>query len=796
MESLRVMDAGVAPCSDGSMQLGDNLQENENMGDELLEDLDSYLEDINDRLTISRMVSDSVIRGMVNAVKEDADEKIAQKELEVAGLKDMLHLYHMDADKNQFLGSSSSCHESKIPSHCRMYCNFSDAFVENDNMRESLGSLRNAAKDEFKMLKKEIDRLRGVSSIRKISSGSELLGLGGILQDKVSERWTDVDIMLESLKATTDTVYNWMEDTLHLSKASLCARQLEQEFQADIEGMVIKNCIQSLQEEYEERLWDQNAQFCGKESVNWHEKIKEISSLRQELDAISKSLSVYEFGQLTSLGSLGSDEEWSDDKWADNFHRKVLSKQVSSSTLVWEGNGKHQGGNANIPENSDPAYLMHMERDKLITLMATMRRNHEHKVQEMTEANFSLKRELLKLVEKGPSLPLKKDKEFDMLKKKIPHFISKLDDVLVENQKLHAFNENAENLGSLKDRMESLLSENRQLKDSLSDKKKEVNRLSSQVSDAEDKMSQQLLIEAKLLHATEDGQIKDSIGEEVYKCVIRELLCQIKCGTEESDLQCNMMQEIFKLVFKEAVHISEPAGKNEIDDSDMESIIMQALGGIIFREVLKDAEEKVITENKLRVSLEVEALEKEEELRLVVLEMERLKQEIHSLVALVDGKEKLMPETTAALAKEKEQFELASQQQQILFSERSKKSNVLKGNLAQALEKIAQYKEGVCKLNQKLDAATQEKQKVLSLFKVKERKHQKQMESIVVLVEGLFKSVAGFENRVTENISNTSLRYLSLLTFYLYCIRATCDCRAYVDLELGMIIKIVESWLN
>ncbi|XP_059440041.1 WPP domain-associated protein-like isoform X1 [Corylus avellana] len=721
MESLRVMDAGIAPCSDGSMQLVDNLLENENMGDELLEDLDSYLEDINDRLTISRMVSDSVIRGMVNAVKEDADEKIAQKELEVAGLKDMLHLYHMDADKNEFLGSSSSCHESKITSHCRMYCNFSDVFVENDNMRKSLGSLRNAAKDQFKMLKKEIDRLRGVSSIRKISSGSELLGLGGILQDKVSERWTDVDIMLENLKATTDTVYKWMEDTLQLSKASHCRWQLEQEFQADIEGMVIKNCIRSLKEEFEERLWDQNARFCGNESVNWHEKIEEISSLRQELDAISKSLSVYEFGQLTSLGSLEIGDDWSNDKRADHFHRKVLSKQVSSS-LVWEENGKHEDANGNISENSDPAYLMHMERDQLITQMTTMRRNHEQKVQEMTELNFSLKRELLKLREKGSSLPLKKDKEFDMLKKKIPHFISKLDDFLVENQKLPAFNENAENLGSLKERMESLLSENRQLKDSLSDKKKEVNRLSSHVSDAEYKMSQQHLIEANLL----DGHIKDSISEEVYKCVLRELLCQIKCSTEESDLQCNMMQEIFKLVFKEAVHISEPAGKNEIEDSDMESIIMQALGGIIFREVLKDAEEKFsnlnmkyITENKLRVSLEAEALKKEEESRLVVLEMERLKQE-------------------------KEQFELAFKEQWILFSKRSKESNV--------------------KLNQKLDAVTQEKQKALSLFKVKEREHQKQMEAIANLVQGFLKSVAGFENRATENISNTSLRLERLIS--------------------------------
>lgn len=757
------MDAGAAACSDGSMQLGDNLQESEKLGDELLEDLDSYLEDINDRLTISRMVSDSVIRGMVNAVKEDADEKIAQKELEVAGLKDRLHLYHVDADKNESLGSCLSCHESKITSHYRMYYNFSEAFVENDSTRESLGSLR-AAKDQFEMLKKEIDHIRGPSSIRRISSGSELLGLGGILQDKACERWTDVDIMLESLKATIDTVYKRMEDMLQLSKASLCAWQLEQEFQDNIEGMVIKNCIRSLQEEFEERLWNQNARFCCNENVNWHEKIKEISSLRQELDAISKSLSVYEIGPLTSLGSLEIGEEWSDDERADHFHRKVLSSHVSSSTLVWEGNGKHEHSNANLPENSDPTCLMHMTRDELITEMTTIRRNHEQKVQEMTEENFRLKGELLRLQKRGSSLPLKKDKEFDMFKKKIPHFISKLDDILVENEKLHAFDGNAENLGSLKDRMESLLSENRQLRDSLSDKKKEVNRLSSQVYDAKDKMSQHHLIEANLLRAIED-HIKDSISEDVYKCVLRELLCQIKCITEESDLQCNIMQEIYEIFFKEAVHISEPASKYEMEDSDMESIIMQALGGIIFREVLKDAEEKV-------------KLHKEEALRLVVLEKEGLNQEIRSLVASVEEEKKLVQETTDALAKEKEQFLLASQELDNLRD----LTNMERNSFSEALREIAQYKRGICELNQKFELAmkdfkrvdeerrmlhadAQEKQKALSLFKAKEREHQKQMESIVVLVQGFFKSVAGFENRVTENISNISLRYLSLLTF-------------------------------
>ncbi|KAG2689448.1 hypothetical protein I3843_09G137700 [Carya illinoinensis] len=774
MENLRVTDASALSCGDGLVQLDNNFQESDKLEDKLLEGLDSYLQDINDRLTISRMVSDSVIKGVVSAVKQEADEKIAQKELEVAGLKGMLHLYHVDVDEKEFLGSPLTCekeflgspltcHKSKSSCHPRTYYKFSDNFVENDRLRESMGSLRNVAELQFKILKKEIDRMRGFSSIRRIGSGSEQLGLGGILRDKVSERWTDVDVILEALRATIDDVYIQVEDMFQLSKVSRCAWQQEREFQAEIEGMVIKNCIRSLQEELEERFWDQNARFCGNESVNWLEKIQEISSLRQELDDISKSLSGHEIGQLTSLMSLEIGEEYNYNKRSDHFQRKVLSNHGSSSTLIWEGNGKHEDTKNNTPESSDPAQLKLMPKDELVFEMTKMRRNHESKLQEMTEKNFFLKRELLRLRNGGSSLPLKKDKELDMLKTKIPHFISRLDGILLENEALHAFGENADNIGCLKDRLESLLSENRHLRDSLSDKKKEVTCLTSQVSDAENKMSYHHLIEAKLLCDVEDAHFKHSISEDVYKCALRELMCQIKWVTEESDLQCNTLQDIYKIFFNGAIHGTELSSEYEIEDSDMESIITQALCGIIYREALKDAEEKVsclntkyVNENKIRVSLEVEAQEKEAAIRLEVANKERLKQKIYSLAASLEEK----PE---------------------LLQERSEESNVMKGNLDKALEKIAQYKVKMCELNQKLELAmgklrgadeerrmlhdsNQEKEKALSLVKAKEKENQMQMESIIVLVHGLWKAVHGLECRVKENISNISLRLENLIS--------------------------------
>lgn len=113
LESIRVSDASVSSCGDESVQLSNSVKGSENLGDDLLEDLDSYLEDINDRLTISRMVSNSVIKGMVNAVAQEANEKIAMKNLEVAGLKEALHFCHVDADETDPFRSLINFHEAK-----------------------------------------------------------------------------------------------------------------------------------------------------------------------------------------------------------------------------------------------------------------------------------------------------------------------------------------------------------------------------------------------------------------------------------------------------------------------------------------------------------------------------------------------------------------------------------------------------------------------------------------------------------------------------------------------------------
>ena len=99
MESSAAMEGGD--------RIYDNGKEDASVSNhiDILKEMDSFLEDIDEGLIISRMVGDSVIKGMVNAVEDQAAEKIAQKELEVVGLKKILDEFRVGSDETKTLWS-------------------------------------------------------------------------------------------------------------------------------------------------------------------------------------------------------------------------------------------------------------------------------------------------------------------------------------------------------------------------------------------------------------------------------------------------------------------------------------------------------------------------------------------------------------------------------------------------------------------------------------------------------------------------------------------------------------------
>ncbi|KAG7026419.1 WPP domain-associated protein [Cucurbita argyrosperma subsp. argyrosperma] len=787
------MDANAPLEENGKMELSDSDKQDEDLGDDILEDLDSYLQDINDRLTISRMVSDSVIKGMVNAISQEAHEKITQKELEVSELKEIVHSYHLGSEKNEFLVSPPASWKPKISEHDRND-SISGAFFEHDEMRESMCSLKNSTEENFKKLRKEIDRIRGENSIRKINSGSELVGLGlsGILQEKASSRCIDVDKIVDDLQDNLDTYYKQVEDIVQLSKASLGQWQVEQEYLSDIEGMVIRNYICCVQEEFEEKLWDQKAKILSNERKISAEKIKEISCLRQELDIILKSLSPSEIGHLISYSSMDS----------DHSHRKL---HMTPSTLLWEGNGKHEMSKTNLPTNVDPARLKHLTRDELINHfnaeMTKMSRNHESQVHQITEENFTLKRELLK--EKEKSSLLKKDKEFDILRRKIPDIILKLDDIVMENEKIQSSDANDENLGTMRKRLESLISENHHLNDLLGEKIKEVKCLSFQVSSHAEQMSQHSLLHVKSLNTIEkitcemqDAQFEASICEDIVKCFLRETIDQIRYTTEESALRYDIMQGIYKTILQGASFLGELPSSSENEHLDEESVIMQGILGVVLQESLKEAEEKMsslnsryMEEMRIRLSLETKVFHCGEALGVAAFEKEKLEAELLSLRSSLKEKEQRVQEITFELEKEKEKVALACEEvdslkdqtnkQEILILKSQEESNTANLKLTEAMQKVELLEVETCESKQNLEQAMAELRKVVEerrmlaamvsehketmlLVEEKEKESKKQIESVIFVVQDLLKEVFDFEHRVVDYISRNNERLESL----------------------------------
>ncbi|KAJ8549302.1 hypothetical protein K7X08_033009 [Anisodus acutangulus] len=331
MGSSEVLENGVVINGNGIKSRGDDdlegmtngafekmingAKDNENLRDEILEDFDTYWEDVNGRLMVSRMVSDSVIKGIVSAVEQEAAERVVAKEMELANLKEYLQFHDGGLRKTESFGSPVS-QDERQSMNFRKHMTLSDVFMEHGKMGDFLDGLRNSAKDEFTKLKKSIDELRGSNSIRNMSSRSEMVGLEGILQEKESGSWVQLEKPLNNLKTMVDTIFKRMDDMLHLSKTSLGQWQEEHLTEVELEAMVMCSVIRTVQEDFEYELWDQYAKLCG----DRNEKLNDISSLRMELDAVLKSLSSSETGYMTSHGSHD----------ADVFTRKASSEHMTS----------------------------------------------------------------------------------------------------------------------------------------------------------------------------------------------------------------------------------------------------------------------------------------------------------------------------------------------------------------------------------------------------------------------------------------------------------------------------------
>jgi len=330
---------------------------------------------------------------------------------------------------------------------------------------------------------------------------------------------------------------------------------------------------------------------------------------------------------------------------------------------------------------------------------------------------------------------------------------------LMEDEK---FVSEGKNDAGLKRQLDSLLLENRQLKDSLSDAAEKMSQLSQAEAD-----HQELI--RKLETDVEDSRNEASIYEDVYGCFVTEFVGQIKCTKQETDLEHSMLREAYELLLEDLARKEARKSKEDFEDSCVKSVMMEECCSVIYKEAVKEAHKKI-------VELNLHVTEKEGTLRSEMVDKERLKEEIHRLGCLVKEKENLVQTAENNLATERKKIEVVSQQINDLQSQVERQETEIQDKIealsvvsARELEKVKGYETKISSLREELELAREslkemkdEKRKTeekLSETKAEKETLKKQLVSLdLVVPPQLIKGFDILEGLIAEKTQKTNSR--------------------------------------
>nr|CAD1841500.1 unnamed protein product [Ananas comosus var. bracteatus] len=742
-----------------SFKEGDNNTANDSAFYEkfILDDLESYWDELNDRLNVMRMVSDSVTKGMVNAVVEEAAEKIATKEAEIAVLNKTLLSCKSNADLDDRLGIISMIPKRSLMNagidrtESRSRQGFLDASAEEFTNTDHVATLRIAAEEQFQRLKENIADLRDSYSSEKIHAEVD-----------TNKRLVEIDERIDGLRLILSSGLEQISDAFGMIKVLIFEHQWEHEFRKEVTSTMIHDYIRGLHHEFEAKLYEQKG-LIETMNLRWHKKITEFTTLRKELDAISTSLIGSEMGMLFTHSSRESFEEVNVIKRNDG--EGIPSHQVENGNLEAV---KSVNSDDFVLDVADFLYLKHKPSEEImkffISEMTKLRRQHDVALQEKTEELFRLKREFHK--EKG-TVPFRKDKEFELVRRKVSEVVSKLDEIVFNSADFPVISKDCEEICRLKDRNESLFFENQHLRSLLSDKRKEVKHLSSQVSDAASKMSLHSSLEATLLKQVknlkgevEDLKVEGNVKDVVDRSILRGIFNDYSCFMEDIEIQNNIMQVTYSIllqgVFCEALSPRNPAMQKYFDE---------------------------------KASLKETLLEKEKALSLANEENQRMKQETTSLSVLINEKDQLALEARSSLIQQKEQYDIVCHdlnilrdqvgKQEKLISDFRKDSDSMKTQLDEAFQLVLDYELEISKQKQDLNTTTnaldeaekqnlllcgivEEKQRTLSSSVLKDKEQVKWLECSMFAMAEMSKAFDDFKNKMQEKIRRNENRLKTL----------------------------------
>ncbi|CAA7404911.1 unnamed protein product [Spirodela intermedia] len=811
--TLAIDDSMITSCSPRSSEHDlDSDVDSANMENLLLEDLDLYMDDINSRLIVSRMVGNSVIRGIVNAIAEDSAETISSKEAQIEELNRRLQLYEPIAGLR---GASPS------------QVQFTRLGLREDD-DGMMGSLNIAAEKHLEVLKREIEWMRSSDFLKGTQLG----------QGRSLESLTQMDKNIDALREIMGIIFKNSSEMSSLLKESLNEQQWQREIQREVDSAIVQNIIREMREGFETKLCEQTSLFDAQNDY-WLKKVGEISDLHQELKFVSKSMLSIEPEHHHHLphGSQESYEEWDNSKKKDHVSGKLYGySAVTDSSRVGENGvvSEEKSGNT-APEIAESSLLLHLSKEELIshykTEISEMKRQLESSIQEKTEELFRWKRQFLK--ERGFS-HTKKEKELEALKKRLPDISLRLDGVLLEAKNFYAVQDDHDKTFSFKQRIDGLLLENKSLRDLLASKSKEVDRLASQVSEAAKRMTKYSSLEKTLLKKKrkleweiEDAETETFIRSQIDTCILSELIHDSECRGEDAHTETEIMENIYGVILGGLIvdarslvnSIRVCAEKNNIlaavvsqkdkaldlevekaerlrqEVASLSTLVNErdiALSSEVKKsETLSQKLEKAEQLKKEVLLLSTLVREKDITLSLEVKRSEELSQELVSLRGFIEEKNMLIVDLESKLRKQEQDLdqdseELSKLKAQVDEQERSlwgyrAESDLVKSRLDEAMKKIGQSDAEIFNLNQKLALASNnmreaEKEKIMLYNIIQEKENRlssatarvdertQQMESIVVFVKELSRSVVELERIILRKLERRSSRLEELFS--------------------------------
>ncbi|KAJ1702732.1 hypothetical protein LUZ63_002511 [Rhynchospora breviuscula] len=473
---------------------------------------------------------------------------------------------------------------------------------------------------------------------------------------KIHQQLNGVERILQSGLAN-------IHDMLELTSASVYDLNLVQQFQGEIINLATGDCIRRANDEFEARLCKQRSVIKAL-NRHWQEKVQELDLMQKDLQELSKSL----------LNSENNKTEIPEDRIISKFKDNVrvgsiedfLSAQKEESNEVFDDNFQKS---LTRPENRDFTHVKFMTKDEIINYfkseMINMRRQHDLVLHKKTEELFRYKRE----IPKGLSF-VRKDKEFESLRKRITDLISKLDEIRSKKIEVFVVSTDHDEISRLKSKADSFYYENQHLKKVILDTNKEVKKLSYQLANKNVKIE-------KIRGECEELEIEGRIRDEMYNTILRKVVdeCSKKMESmneefrvilvnyqkERSSLEAKILNKENALSLANEENKKLQEGMNEKytsilanfqkETSSLEAMVAEKEQQLVLaneenKKLLETMDEKcrsiLVNCQKERSSLEATILEKEKILLSANEENKILKRAVHTFLASTEESRNLV----------------------------------------------------------------------------------------------------------------------------------------------------------